>query len=469
VLAAITSSTASLLTVSGWGIVAICAALILVPYWRGKADLFTAWNFALVGCAIFIGVACLDAVDPRKLVFKVSFDFPDKAYKDTLLRSVFFFGCLLAFHYILPVGKKFASKRFGNSPPWSPLLLAFLLAFCAATAAAALFFQRSGGVVFLREAFMNLGHKAGIFAVALSFYAWYRNRTSPMALALFMAVFAAVVLYVMRVSHGRRLLLTVVFAPIAVMYWTNWRYRRPAKVIALGTLALVFVVGIGLWYQTFRFYDRGRQAQERTFANTWTAMKKVDFDAMAEQLDNWKSRLAQGVFPYAMLIQRMVDDNELEPRPLNTLQFMFAYPIPRRVWQEKPEPIGAVIVKKVLNLPQQTNWGLGVAGQGYYEGDWYALVIYALLLSLMIRLVDEPLKREPNNPFLIAVCAASSLFIVTWLRGDLGVHTVEILECYLFLLMLQFLGSLFAGSKRQAYQLEYGGVPAPFSKSYAPR
>jgi hypothetical protein len=199
-------------------------------------------------------------------------------------------------------------------------------------------------------------------------------------------------------------------------------------------------------------------AEERTFANTWAAAKQVDLTAMAEQLETWKVRLGQNVFRYAMMTKRLVDDGELDTRTLNTLQFVMAYPIPRRMWEDKPQPVGAIIVTDILNFPQQTNWGLGVAGQAYYEGDWFALVIYAAVLSLLIQLVDEPLRREPNNPFFIAVCASSSLFIITWLRGDLGIHTVEVLECFLFLFALQTAGALFVGSRKQAYAYEFGNA-----------
>jgi hypothetical protein len=459
VFALVSTSTYNLLTFGGWSLIAGLLLLVVVPYWRGKADLVTAWNFALVGCTLFIGVACLDAIDPQKLVFAqyISFDFPDDYYRGTLGRSLFFLACLLTFYYLIPVGRKFASKRFTNSPPWSPMLFMFVLGLCAATAAAALVLGVSN-VAFFREVFMNLGHKAATFAACFSFYAWYRNRSSPVALLIFVVVFGVSALYVMRVSHGRRLLLCVAFAPLAVMYWTKWRYLRPSRVLLAGGVGIACVVAVGLWYQTFRFFDRGRHASERTFANTFEAAKQVTFASVTDQFHDWKYRLAQGVFQYGMVVKRLVDSGQLEARPLNTVQFILSYPIPRRFWEGKPEPIGAVIVTDVLKLPQKTNWGLGVAGQGYYEGDWYALPVYALMLVLMVRLIDEPMKREPNNPFFIAVCASASLFLITWLRGDLGVHTAEILECFLYLVMLRFAGAAFVGSQKGAYALDFGSM-----------
>ncbi|MBX3426438.1 MAG: hypothetical protein KF688_12220 [Pirellulales bacterium] len=456
---AVANSTESLLVFAGWAFVVVPIMLIVVPYWRGKADLVTAWSFALLGCSIFMGIAALEAVDPPARVFEnyISFEFPDSYYKATLLRNVFFFGCLLLFYYAMPIGKKFASRRFTRSAPWSSMLFGVLLVLCTATVVTA-FVAIEGNIPVLREVFFNLGHKAATFGVAFAFYSWYRNRTSPVALIVFAVVLAAAAVYAMRTSSGRRLLLCIAAAPIVVMYWTNWRYRSSARVMLVGALATSVVVIVALWYQCFRFFDRGQLGQERTLANTVAAMKQVTLADVAAQLDSWKPKLAQGVFLYAMVTKRLVEDQGLDVRPLNTLQFALTYAIPRRFWPEKPQPFGAIIVTDVLKLPQKTNWGLGVAGQAYYEGDWYALPVYAIVLVLLVRLIDEPIKREPNNPYFIATVASSMMFVITWLRGDLGVHTVEVVECLVFLWVIQRLSAQAGGSRVGAYAADFGNA-----------
>jgi hypothetical protein len=455
----ISASTYNLLTWSGWAIVVVCMLAVIVPYWRGKSDLLTAWNFALVGMAIFLGVAALEAVDPPKRIFeeKMSFEFPDDYYVATLVRNIFFLACALFFYYVFPLGKKFASRRFVNSPPWSPLAFGTLLAICGGVAAVSIILSR-GEAGFLNKSFLNLGQKAVTFGVAFAFYAWYRNRFSPISLVILLAVVAVATVYAMGVSHGRRLLLCIAFAPMAVAYWTNWRYKRPVRVLLVGGVGLVCVLTIGLWYQTFRFFDRGKQAQERTFANALQAASQVDVEAMLQQVGEWKWRLAQGAYLYSNVVKRLVDTGVLDEEPLYTFQYLVTYPIPRRYWEDKPFPLGARIVTDVLNLPYNTNWGLGVAGQAYYEGDWYALVAYAALFVILVRLIDEPLKREPNNPYLIAALASASLYVVAWPRGDLGVQGTEILECFLFLLAMQWAGALLTGAKRGAYALDFGSV-----------
>jgi hypothetical protein len=454
----IAASTYDLLMYAGWGVILFCALMIVIPYLRGRSDLVTAWNFVLVGCACFIGVACLEAINPPDLIFAryVSFEFPDSEYKAALGRNLVFMSCLLLFYYVMPVGKKFGSRRFRNSPPWSPALFGAVLVVCGIMVSIAVMLMIVD-IGFIREVFSNLGHKGAVFAVAISFYAWYRNRANLGVLLLFLLVFAGAVLYVMTVSHGRRLLLCVVFAPIAVMYWTKWRYASRPRVIAIGTLAISAVVFVGLWYQTFRFYNRG-QHTERSFSATIQAASQVNWEGMQEQLYFWKQYVAQHSFQYGMMTRRLVEMGELQVHPLNTIKFVLSYPIPRRYWEDKPEPLGLLIVRDILKLPQKTNWGCGVAGQVYYEGDWYAVVIYAALLVVMVRVIDEPLNREPNNPFFIAMCANASLFLITLIRGDMGVHTNEVLECFLFVWLLRFCGALTCGTRAGAYQFDFGSA-----------
>ncbi|MCC6494487.1 MAG: hypothetical protein IT424_15870 [Pirellulales bacterium] len=457
--ATVSPSAANFLNVSGWALIIALSLLLIIPYWRGKADLMTAWNFVLVGCIIFMGVACLEAADPPELVFEryTSFDFPDSYYRAMVARSIVFLACIFFFYYVAPLGRGFAAKRFVKMPPWSGVVFSYVIVLCAATAMLSLALQVVN-IGFVKEAFANLGHKGATFAVAISFYAWYRNRSSPFTLVLFTVVLAAAALYAMRVSHGRRLLLCIAFAPIAVMYWTTWRFRRPTRVLLIGGAAVAAVITVGLWYQEFRFFDRGKHAQERNFANTIAAAKQVTLQGMIEQLESWKPRLAQGTMRYAAMTKRLVDSGAMEVHPFNTIQFILSYPIPRRYWPQKPESLGVTIVRDTLKFPQKTNWGLGVAGQAYYEGDWIALVIYAAMLVIIIRMLDEPLKREPNNPFFIAANASASLFIVTWIRGDLGVHTNEILECILFLWLLKTTCALVTGTKEKAYALDFGSA-----------
>jgi len=50
---------------------------------------------------------------------------------------------------------------------------------------------------------------------------------------------------------------------------------------------------------------------------------------------------------------------------LNSLRFLISYPIPRKIWPNKPQPLGITVVR-ASHIPG-TNWGVGFAGQAVYE------------------------------------------------------------------------------------------------------
>ncbi len=451
-----TSTVESLVSFTGYFCVFFPIGLVLWRYLRAGDDLVTAWNLALFGCLASLGAAAFEVLDPPETVFEyyISFEFPTAHYIDVVYRTFFFLGCLLLFYYGGKRVKRFAGNRFIESPEWSGSLLGWVLLLCTLSIIGGLFVR----VEFFGQILQNLGQKGAVFATTFAFYAWYKKKGSIPALLLFVIVLGVATLYVVQVSRGRRLLLALAMAPASVMYWTSWRYKKPVRVVLFGSIVGAAVITVGLAYQQIRRYDQ-HGGGERSVANTIAAVGSINSDAIMEQVSGWKHTLGQNVFQYAMLTRRAVESGALEPRFLNTVQFMVTYPIPRSFWEGKP-PLAGLIIIKALRLGHKTTWGLSVVGHSYYEGGYVALAVYALLFVILVRLFDEPLRREPDNPFFIASLAAGSAFIVSWVRGDLGIHTVDLLECFLFAQILNYSTRMFAASRPLAY--------APQWQQYSP-
>ena len=245
--------------------------------------------------------------------------------------------------------------------------------------------------------------------------------------------------------------MTVFMVPMVTMYWVSLRYVSRKKVLLWCCVLGCSVITVGLGYQTIRHFSSKRGAGERTLANFIKEMEKIKVDDLTGQLRRWKEEAGQGSFDYGLVARRLVDTGVVEPRPLNSLQFLATYPIPRRLWSGKPMPLGTTIVTEQLGLVFKTNWGLGPHGHSYYEGDYLAIFVYAAVLVLLVRLMDEPLKREPNNPFFIACLAAASFHIVNIVRGDLGVHLAEVFECFVYTQVVIIGSRLFLPSRPMAY------------------
>ncbi|MCH2113940.1 MAG: hypothetical protein MK171_03370 [Pirellulales bacterium] len=446
-------STESLLTCLGWGTIVSCFALVIVPYLRGKKDLVTAWNCILCGVATNFGVGFLEAVDRTALVYDnyMSFDFPDADYRESIFRSLVFLVTMFSMYYGLKLFQAFSKNRFVVSPKWSPLLLASVLVVCTVVVLSSAFVN----IPFFKEVIFNLSQKGAVFGGTFAFFAWYRNRTSLISLMLFIVIFALAALFCMKISPGRRLLLTLIAGPPFVSYWLKWRYLRPKKVLVLCCFGVSFIVLGGMAYQLVRHFDSRAGAfkqQERTYANIWKNLSVVSWEGIKEQFGGWKHTLAQSNFEYGLLTKRVVDEGVADVHTLNTAKFVVSYAIPRSMWPGKPRPIAQILPREHLKVPQHATWGVSVAGHSYYEGDYLALVVYAAILVLIVRLIDEPLRREPSNPFFIGTFTASFAYLINTLRGDMGTHFVESLECILFALILNWVARLWCGTGRMAYE-----------------
>ncbi len=79
-----------------------------------------------------------------------------------------------------------------------------------------------------------------------------------------------------------------------------------------------------------------------------------------------------------------------------------------------------------------SNSGVGIAGHGAYEGGVLALMLYAFLLAFGVRILDEPLRLQPANPFLVYMQASAMPHLVAMPRGDLGIMVANVAQSVLF-------------------------------------
>jgi hypothetical protein len=80
---------------------------------------------------------------------------------------------------------------------------------------------------------------------------------------------------------------------------------------------------------------------------------------------------------------------------------------------------------------------------------WVA-ALYAYLAVFGVRMIDDPMRRQPMNPFLLSILATASTHILAWPRGDLANMTIEVAQCFLFAIILGIVGRFFFGTERAA-------------------
>jgi hypothetical protein len=429
----------------GFAVIAISFGLIAIPFLRGKADAFTAWNLLLLGGVIFVGVGALEVVYGYWHWPELQWFQPTRhEINKYIVGTVAFYSMLLVAYYGLKAPRKLVSRCFNKWPNQTLGWQFFSLALCFILTLLALVFR---SVPILNSLFGNISQKAAVFAAVISFCFWFRNKSNVVALCLFLGVFAYVFLFSMVTFVGRRLLLSVGVAPVFCMYWLSWRYSSPKRSLIWLSLAAFAALSLAAFYSTFRHAKSQTNPGERNFSTIVENIKSTSIDNIVEYLArDWLHFLSQYATHYSLLTIHLVDEGKTPVEPLNTLTFVATYPIPRAILPGKPSPFGLRIVPEVLRLPYHTNWGLGIVGHGYHEGGIAVIILYAVLIVILVRVVDDALLRQPSNVYVIAVVSAAAPHFVTLIRGDPSNMVAEILEAYFFAWGLSVLGRFMVGT-----------------------
>src|SRR3954469_5156347 len=402
----------------GFVVIAVTGLCIVVPFLRGKSDLLTSWNTLLLGTGIFVGLAAIEANFVPQLPYQELNWFQPTAKEVSWFMwacSAFVATLLLAFYYNGPA-KRFAQKRFAKWPELTTPVTFLILGACSAVMFLSVIFRH---VVFLAPLFFNLALVCSPAVSVFSFALWYKNRINFAWLLLFLALFSGVSIYAMVVSGGRRLLMSVFLGPVLVAYGVNVKYWGKGKILLTLALAGILVTGVGIVYSKFRYYSAA--AKERSATGIVSQMRDLrkGGDLFSVLSKGPLRYFAQDTAHYSLLLERYMAQGTLTQAPLNSLKFVLTYPIPRKLWPRKPEPIGISIARDAAHL-RGNNWGVGIAGHAAYEGGIPVIMIYALLLAFGARLLDEPLRLQPENPFLICMLAAVFPHVIGIPRGDMG-------------------------------------------------
>lgn len=440
----------SLQSLAWYGILVVLVMMgfVLIPYICKRSDLATAFNATLIGIGIYVGIGCFDAAMSPTLLrmqWRLGWFIPTADDIRWCITGTFvFISALLVFYYYNPVSRRLGERVLQKWPPLTPGLLVCVLLAAAALIVATPFVR---SVTFVGPLVLNLSQKACSFAPVFAFTYWYRRKSNLFYLGLFLAVFAAAAMYSMMIFNGRRMLMTVFLGPILVVYWTtlrNWRISWSLTYLSAGA-AIVFMAAAT--YSTFRHFNIADPTKRRDVSTVIDQIQRVNLKNAIELISEGKlDFFSQSNVQVSMLVHQLVASKQLKPEVANSLAFIVAFPIPRKVWASKPETIGHRIGHKILGLPATTNWGVGVAGHGAFEGGLAIMVFYAFLLASGLRLIDTAMARQPTNPFLIGILTAAIPHLIGFARGDFGIMSIETLNIFAFAIPFGIVGRMFFGT-----------------------
>jgi hypothetical protein len=83
-------------------------------------------------------------------------------------------------------------------------------------------------------------------------------------------------------------------------------------------------------------------------------------------------------------------------------------------------------------------------------------IIYGLLVGSVFRVFDDILRRQPFNPWPVAMLAAMSPKIVAYSRGDIGIYTVELVGlAVVTIIILKVMKPVFGTTDEEAFHAEH--------------
>ncbi|MEM6329496.1 MAG: hypothetical protein AAF790_04515 [Planctomycetota bacterium] len=428
-----------LLVIFSWCFVGVAALLIVVPYLLGKADLLTTWNTFLLGSINFVGFAGLKAgYSPQ--FFRI-LEYTSNDYYLLMLGIVTFYTTLTLTYNFLRLPRQMAGSLPRRWPPASTGVLYLMLGISFAAGLASLSPVK---VPFVSQVISQIGNKAITFGVVFAFIAWYRNRANIFLLSTLLAMIGLALMMAITAGSGRRTFVGVAAAAPLAYYWIKLRYKAPAPTLVKLSFAGAFVLLVLAGYSQLRHFDRRTgTAEGRTFVDAIEVLKELPSrmlnPAAAEELMVGQNA-AQTSLAAIHLYTR-----QLDPEPFNAFVFVVTNPMPRAFWEGKPRGLGYTLPKDSPGFTRAT-WGPGIVGHGFHEGGLHMLVFYGVLAGVALRYFDELLARQPTNPYLLAMVAASSGHIAGWSRGDIGTFSIQIVGAFIAMLLFAALGRLFFGT-----------------------
>ena len=429
-------------------VILIVGAFIVVPILRGSRDAINAWNVLLLSIIVFTGFGSIEAryFEGFGWEWLNWYQASAQEVRWYMITTTPFIIVLIASYYWNKPAKRFAQRHLNRWPDLSVPLVMSVLGFVTVLVVTSTFLRH---VTFIGPLTFNLAWIAAPAGCVFTFALWDRNRVNVAWLLLFLGTFCASAMYAMVVSGGRRPIMAMFLGPILYIYGTYARHWSKTKLIASLAVAGALILSVGIVYSKFRWYSNTTR-EKRSVAGVLDQLKSAHSrgDLFSNFVRGRLTYLGENNAIMALITKRYVDQGMITPVPLNTLAFLITYPIPRKVWPGKPEQFGLVVPRDAAKV--DSNWGLGIAGQGACEGGIAALMLYAFLIAIGVRILDEPLKLQPNNPFLVFMHATVLPHVAGLARGDIGTMVKESGQGILATVILGVIGRALFGVSRKS-------------------
>jgi hypothetical protein len=289
-------------------------------------------------------------------------------------------------------------------------------------------------------------------ACAIAGWVWSERRSNiPLTLVTGIIVLISLTITVSSIV-GRRPLIGIVMGFVWGVYYRRARHVRPAKLLmtVVPLLACAAVVVAAFTAVRSREDISGVHA-------TVKKMQGANLNKGAADILGGQACGSASLWSIEQWPERM------DRRPLYSLEYMCYWYVPRKIWPEKPAPLGNDIAR--LAKIRGVNWdGMtippGVIGYANAEGGLIAVIIYALFYGQSMKFFDHLVRLNPRNAYVILPAGCCIGQVIGMARGCIAIfHNLMIFGFISTFLILYVINKLFGHRIRENLMADWPQYP----------
>lgn len=418
----------------------VIGLMIIVPIVRRKSDVFTAWNCVLVGAFVFNGLSGIGSAVEQQYLPSLS----KSSYQLYYLGTVLFYGTLAATYYAFKAPRRLAGSTLTRWPEvnsaTAPLIAIGLMSLVIGIVLPI-------GIPVVGQLLMQFGLISPSIAVTVLTIAWYRDRKNILLLALLLMIIPFAIGASVAVGSSRRYLISMLAAVPISLYWVWLRYKPTSQILIVIGASIAIATPVLMGFSAIRHANREVKADASAVQRA--QMVLAELPAAIKRGGTSEGFTGQDSVECALSVIQLLNDGSkiLEVEPLASLWLMVTNPIPRSLWEDKPESLGLHLVKRFGLYGTAANLGLNVVGQCYFDGGIPVIFLYAFMMGSFLRYYDELLVRRPGNPLLIGGLVAMSSQLIGWPRGCIGLMGMQVIQSVVLVVLTSLIARMLFGTK----------------------
>lgn len=397
---------------------------------RGRVDLVSIRNFALVGFIVFQltsgAIALISDGSGRFGLEDLTGTGVDFAARCTV------FLLILLLFYRWGVGATKLAHSIPTTKAIPPEAFMWVVAAILVFVAAGL--RLGVRIPLVGVLSQYLGDAFAAIACGIAGWIWAKRFFNPIAIVYSLLILASCSAIVVYGSFGRRGLLTVGTGLVWGMFYSRLRYSNPRRIllqiVAVGAIPAIV---LALFTSVRSSFERERTAAQHLQAMVTQGDVVLGFALLLNGQEAGQNSM--------WLIEKFPESFEYQW--FQTPIYFVAFPVPRNLWPDKPVPLSRQIPTLAAMQGvdrRELTIGPGIIGHAAAEGGWITTVVYAVLGGLFLRFFDEIVRRSVYSPFVVLPVGAALGQVIALARGETSmfafIYTFAVAGSYVCIVML---------------------------------